>query len=221
MKWSEEAWQQVDAIYRQILKLPFVTELSEGTLAKERFDFYIAQDALYLDNYSRVLAHIASRIPSKSHSEAFLRFALDGVLVEKALHESFLGPNKGNASPTPTCRLYMDFEASKAFAPVEVEAASTLPCFWVYQRVGSEIIRKSRKDNPYSRWIETYADETFAAATERAIEICDELAAKTTPEIRESMTEAFVYATKMELMFWDSAYKFEKWTILIKKLTQE
>ena len=213
MKWSEEAWEQADDIYRKILDLPFVCELSEGTLSRERFDFYISQDALYIHNYGRVLSHISSRIPSKDHSEDFLRFALDGVMVEKALHQSFIGNLHEDTAPTPTCLLYMNFESSKAAGPVEVEAASVLPCFWVYQRVGDEIIKKSAVDNPYRKWIDTYSDEAFAISTRRAIEICDELAENTTQTIRDLMTEAFIYSTKMEWMFWESAYNMEQWKI--------
>lgn len=213
MKWSENAWNDVDGIFRNILKLPFIRELSDGTLSRECFDFYISQDAIYIENYSRVLAHIASRLPQKSHSEDFLHFALDGVLVEKALHQSFMGDSQDITTPTPSCMLYMNFESSKATGPVEVEAASVLPCFWVYQRVGEEIIKKSAPDNPYSQWIETYADEAFAVSTRRAIEICDELAENTTRTIRDLMTEAFIYATRMEWMFWDSAYNLERWNI--------
>lgn len=213
MKWSEQAWNKAESTYRSILQLPFVRELEEGSLSRERFEFYIAQDALYIDNYSRVLAHIASRIPSKVHSEDFLRFALDGVMVEKALHESFLGPLRHPAAPTATCMLYMNFESSKASAPVEVEAAAVLPCFVVYQRVGEEIIRRSKADNPYRRWIDTYADEAFARSTRRAVEICDELAEAATEETRDLMTEAFVLGTRMEWMFWDSAYNTEQWKI--------
>lgn len=213
MKWSENAWREAEHIYNKILKLPFVVELSAGSLSRERFDFYLQQDAVYLENYSRVLAHIASRISSKRHSEAFLRFALDGVAVEKALHQSFIGNDAGNVHPTPTCLLYMNFALSKMLGPVEVEAAALLPCFWIYQRVGEEIYGKSGLKNPYMQWIDTYADKSFADATQRAIEICNELADAATPAIRKSMTEAFLYASRMEWMFWDSAYNLEQWKI--------
>lgn len=213
MRWSDSAWKEAEHIYNAILQLPFVRELADGSLDRRRFEFYITQDAIYLDNYSRVLAHIASRIPSKKHSEDFLRFALDGVMVEKELHRSFLSHPLNDTEPSPTCLQYMNFELSKSNGPVEIETAAVLPCFWIYQRVGSEIIRNSNSDNPYKRWIDTYADDSFAAATARAIDICDELAQNTTQHIRNLMTRAFVYASKMEWMFWDSAYNFEQWKI--------
>ena len=213
MKWSEDTWSKAEHIYRSILCLPFVRELSAGTLSKERFLFYIGQDSIYIENYSKILAHIASRIPGRSRMEDFLKFASDGILVERLLHESFLTDKSLSILPTPTTLLYNSYEASMALEPVEIEAAAILPCFWVYQKVGEEIMKGSRGGNPYSPWIETYADESFAASTGRAIEICDELANNTTKGIRERMTEAFITSTKLEWMFWDSAYNLEKWKI--------
>ena len=212
-KWSESAWQKVGPVYRAILQLPFVRELAEGTLARDRFMYYIAQDSLYIDNYSRVLAHIASRLPQKTQMADFLKFADEGILVEKALHESYLGGSGPETEPSPTCMLYTSFESAKAVEPVEVEAAAILPCFWVSQRVGESILQNCRPDNPYARWIATYGDEAFARSTARAVEICDELAATTTGSIRERMTDTFITATRLEWMFWDSAYNMEKWKI--------
>ncbi len=213
MKWSEQARQEVEPIYKDILKLPFVTELAAGTLSRERFLFYIRQDAYYIENYSKVLAHIASRLPDKQWREDFMKFALDGILVENALHASFAELSTSGIEPTPTCLLYTSFETAKSVGPVEVEAAAVLPCFWIYMLVGNEIHKLSSPDNPYARWIDTYSDESFACATARAIEICDRLALETTDDIRQQMTEAFVLATKMEWMFWESAYNLEKWKI--------
>lgn len=212
-KWSEEAWEKALPVYNSILDLPFVRELASGTLSRERFLFYITQDSLYIDNYSRILAHIASRLPEKAQMEDFLKFATDGILVEKALHNTYLGDMPRDARPTPTCLLYNSYESSKMTGPVEVEAASILPCFWVYQRVGEHILKESIPANPYSQWIETYADEAFAISNRRAIAICDELASNSSQAIRNEMTEAFEMSTRMEWMFWESAYKLEKWKI--------
>ena len=53
---SEAAWQRTARLREAIDALPFNTELAAGTLSRERFQGYIVQDALYLGQYSRVLA---------------------------------------------------------------------------------------------------------------------------------------------------------------------
>lgn len=212
-KWSDVAWNAALPIYKKILELPFIRELSDGTLPMEKFLFYIGQDSIYLDNYCRVLAHIASRLPDNRHASDFLKFASSGIEVEQNLHETYLKGTTTSQPPTPTTLLYNSYETAKGLGPVEIEAASILPCFKVYRETGMEIIKKSIDGNPYQRWIETYADIQFEMSTLRAIEICDDLASNANDEIRERMTEAFVTATRMEWMFWDSAYNLEPWKI--------
>ena len=212
-KWSDKAWMLAEPIYKAILAHPFVSELAEGTLSRERFLFYIRQDSIYLANYCKVLAHIASRLDDMGQAEEFLHFAADGVAVEKALHQSFIHEEVPAVDATPTCELYCSYEKACGLEPVEVEAAAILPCFWVYQRVGADIISRSRPGNPYASWIATYADPAFEAATRRAIEICDALADGASEVVKEKMTRAFIMCTRMEWMFWDSAYNLEKWKI--------
>ena len=81
-RWSLGAWEAALPVYRKIIGHPFVEELAAGTLAAERFTHYLRQDALYLDCYAKVLAHIASRAERKDHVAAFLGFASDGIAVE-------------------------------------------------------------------------------------------------------------------------------------------
>lgn len=213
-KWSEEVWELAAPIYEKILRLPFVEELAAGTLSRERFIFYIKQDSIYVENYARVLAHVASRLPKMSQTEDFLKYALDGVAMERMLHEGYLGAEgRGDTVASPTCLLYNSYESAMGLEPVEVEAAVILPCFWVYQRVGSDIMARSSDDNPYSAWIKAYADPYMEQSTRRAIEILDELADEASPVVRAHMTEAFLNATRMEWMFWDSAYNLEQWKI--------
>lgn len=233
-RWSDSAWEAARPVYEKILEHPFVRALADGTLSAERFRFYLRQDALYLDGYARRLAHIAARLGRKEHTEAFLRFAADGIAVERALHEQFLGgEHPASEEISPACLLYTSLLDAQATAPVEVEAAALLPCFVVYQRVGESILARQsgspaagrREDgaaqgdggraaeNPYRCWIETYADPAFAASARLATQICDELAAASGEEIRRRMTDIFVRCTRMEWMFWDSAWNLETWKI--------
>ena len=66
-RFSEEAWTRTTAVRAAIHRLPFNTELAAGTLAPERFCFYILQDAIYLGEYARVLALAAAKAPDERH----------------------------------------------------------------------------------------------------------------------------------------------------------
>lgn len=217
MKWSESAWNAAKPVYDKILSHPFILGLMDGSLDRLKFSFYIRQDAIYLSEYGKVLAGIASRLPEPRHTEAFLHFAGETVAVEKSLHEGFVkelkAGVKGEASPS--CLLYTSYLLQQmAIAPVEVMAAAVLPCFWIYKEVGDYILANQTKgENPYQSWINTYGGEEFAGSVRSAIAICDELADKCTAGQRKAMADTYLMCSKMEWMFWDSAWNLENWKI--------
>src|ERR1700676_5492956 len=109
MRFSDEAWQQNAGLREAIHRLPFNTELASGTLSRERFRFYIVQDAIYLGQYARVLALAAAKAPEIATLHAFANSALGAVAVEQALHTRYLqefGAAPASvmpAEPTPDC----------------------------------------------------------------------------------------------------------------------
>lgn len=213
--WSDEAWEAITPVFEKILEHPFLKGLMSGTLDREKFLFYLNQDALYLDDFGKVLAGIAVKSPDRGHVEDFLKFAGDTIAVERELHRSYLGSVDSAARPSPTCLLYTSYmHRQLALAPLEVAVASVLPCFWVYQAVGDFLLSQTPvPKNPYQSWIDTYGGEEYGQAVTKAISIANELAGKTTPSVRGEMTHAFVLGTRMEWMFWDSAWHKEDWPV--------
>jgi len=215
MTWSELTWNQCEDRYQSILKMPFVVELANGTLPKEKFQFYMAQDSLYLEHFGRALALIAARANDISQTLKYLKYAETAIVVENILHESYFKDfgltEKGEIQSA--CHHYIHFlKSTAALDSVEIAMASVLPCFWIYKKVGDYIYNHLRSENnPYQRWIDTYGGEEFADAVEQAINLCDGVASETTPAVREKMTEAFITSSRMEYHFWEAAYYLKKW----------
>ena len=86
MPFSDAAWAGIGSVYDAILAHPFVTELAEGTLAEERFRFYMIQDALYLVEFSRALALTAARAHNTNSLVKFAAAAHEAIVVERTLH---------------------------------------------------------------------------------------------------------------------------------------
>ena len=220
MSFSAEAWQRIAPLYDEILALPFNQELAAGTLSRERFIFYMLQDAHYLTQFGRALAATAARAPDEDAMIQFAGSARAAVVVERELHGGFfrdfgVTPEQAAATePSPTCSHYTHYLLALAHnAPYEVSVAALLPCFWIYLEVGRHLLGIARPDNPYQAWIDTYADEAFADGVRKVIAIGDQVAAGTTPAIRAQMLRAFVRASQLEWMFWDSAWRREAWPI--------
>jgi len=202
MKWTEQAWKKIESNYSAILDMPFVQELANGTLPKNKFQFYMAQDSIYLEHFGRALALIGAKSHDIGDALAYLRFAEGAIVVENALHESYFQDfgvtDKGKIQPA--CHHYTHFlKSTAAMEPVEVAMAATLPCFWIYKKVGDHIYKGQQTfNNPYQRWIDTYGGEEFSDSVQRAIMICDLAAERATPVTRARMTEAFIHASHLE-----------------------
>jgi thiaminase/transcriptional activator TenA len=223
MKWSEKTWAETAHIYCSIVEMPFIKELADGSLPREKFLFYIAQDDIYLLAYARALAMIAARATTPAEVAAFTKFAGSALVSEQTMHETFFEDvedidelNKSAAGvPTeiqPACHHYTSYLLSvAAIEPVEVAMAAVLPCFRIYREVGAHIYKNSAKGNPYQAWIDTYVGEEFDAQVDQAMALCDAAAERTTPEMRERMTAAYAYAARLEYDFWNAGYFLRKW----------
>ncbi|REC60263.1 thiaminase II [Chryseobacterium pennae] len=215
MKWSEQTWNAIEKHYQSILDMPFIKELSDGTLPQDKFRFYMAQDSLYLEHFGRTLSLIAAKITDLQDVLTFMRFAENAIVVENALHESYFKDfglsDKGVLEPA--CHHYIHFlRSTAALESVEIAVAAVLPCFWIYREVGNYIYEiQNTVNNPYEKWIATYAGEEFSAAVDEAIAICDKIAENSTEETRKKMTEAFITASRMEYQFWEAAYDLKTW----------
>ena len=217
---SNHAWQDIAALRQQIYDMPFNRELAAGTLSEPRFRFYMIQDSLYLERYSRALAIASAKAPDAEAMEQFARSAQGALVVERALHEGFFqkfgvaASEAINAEPSPTCTGYTNFLLSVAHqASYEELVAAVLPCFWIYWDVGNRIAKEAHGDNPYKAWIDTYSDPEFGEAVNAVIAITDRAAAAATDDRRNAMLKAFTRSTQYEWMFWDSAYRLEAWPV--------
>ena len=91
--------------------------------------------------------------------------------------------------------------------------AAILPCFWLYSAVGDQLhadflARADSATHPYAAWLETYADEGFAATTRKAIDLTDEAADAASAEQRAAMRVVFSTSSRLELEFFDAPRLF-------------
>jgi len=216
MRFTDQMWAENTTIYEAILEHPFNRELGEGTLSAERFAYYVQQDSLYLRDYARALALLAAKAPTSDEAKDLLAYARDGIEVEKALHGHFFSLFGITAAEEqePACFAYTQFLLSRvALEPYAVGLAAVLPCFWIYREVGVWIAGCAARPNPYTPWIETYSDEAFGRAVQRMLDITDLAAEMSSDSVRAAMREAFTHSTRCEWMFWDAAYRLERWPV--------
>jgi thiaminase/transcriptional activator TenA len=213
MKFTEKLWKNIAPIYQAILEHPFNRELMQGKLSPERFTFYVQQDALYLAGFARGLSLLAAK--SQNAPEDFISFAAGVFEVEKSMHAEFFEVfqiGKPAQKQSPACFAYTQYVlAQTTLKSYEEGLAAVLPCFWIYREAGNHIHAGASPANPYQKWIDTYASPEFSQVVDRALALTDEAALGAGEGLRAAMEEAFETASRLEWLFWDSAYRLEAW----------
>ena len=202
-------------IWEACLKHPFVTGIGDGTLAVERFQYFMLQDYLYLFDYARVFALgvVKARDP-----ELMRTFAsnVDAILGgEMKIHRAYmkrLGISEEQVfavKPALDNLSYTNYMLSIACSgtPMEIVAA-ILACSWSYAEIGQALASvPGAAEHPfYGEWIQGYASEEYAATNQALIELMDSLAANATEDQIAYLTEIFVNCSRYELGFWDMSW---------------
>ncbi|WP_062071104.1 bifunctional hydroxymethylpyrimidine kinase/phosphomethylpyrimidine kinase [Demequina sediminicola] len=196
-------WDATAQIRFETDELDFVRELGAGTLDAEAFTWYVAQDALYLRDYGRVLAAAAALAPRAQEQAFWARGAHAVIAIEMELHQGYLPPeNIWDAEPSSVTTAYTDhLLAAAARGDYAVLCAAVLPCYWIYHDVGTRLSAQRTPDHPYGAWLDTYADETFAASTREAIEIASNAVLHSSSATRQAAERAFVLSATHERDF--------------------
>jgi len=215
MTFSADTWARSAHIRRAIDDLPFVRGLADGSLDRERFTYYMAQDALYLADYGRVLATLAGQATDPDDLLFWAEDAKTTLVVERELHGAHV-EDFAAFTASPTCLAYTSYlQSLTTQGSYAVAVAGVLPCFWIYADVGDHLLAQAGplEDHPYGDWIGMYSDPAFAESVEQAKAIADRCAAEASAATVERMHVAYETASKFEWMFWDAAWRQETWPI--------
>jgi thiaminase/transcriptional activator TenA len=217
---SEELWASIEPVWEAILAHPFLTELTDGSLDRAAFEFYVVQDAKYLVEYARALAELAARAPDADAILLFSKNASGAIEVERGLHEAFfaeLGLSEADvdAAPTaPTNLAYTSYLLATCRGGSFAEGlGAVLPCFWIYREVGRALLDAGSPDPLDRRWIETYGGEEYGTVVEDVIALADRVAADVGEAEWARVREHFVQTSRYEWMFWDMGYRREEWPV--------
>ena len=209
-EFSESLWRHIAPLRAAIFDLPFVIALGDGTLAETDFSYYLAQDALYLSTYSRVLARVSALAPTQAAQLFWANSAQACLQTESELHRRWLAAHNAPRTTGPVTKAYLDhLLATSVQGSYAVLVAAVLPCYWLYAVVGARlhaqfVARGAGSTHPYADWLATYSDEAFAAATQQAITFVDAAARDASTRERTAMRAAFSHSSQFEVDFFDA-----------------
>ena len=197
-------WEEVAGVRDAIDSLPFVTGLAAGTLDRDTFARYLAQDALYLREYARVLARASQLAPVRDEQVFWARCAQNALAEELVLHTTWLGGEPLDTVPSRQTQAYINhlLAAGPDYGTI---VAALLPCYWIYADLGARLAGHSNPTHPYQAWLDTYAGEATTVATREAIRVADLALSRASAAERRRMRRAFRTSSEYELAFFAQA----------------
>ena len=219
-RFRDVTWTAMQDVYARILAHPFIAGLTDGSLPRDAFAYYVIQDAHYLLDYARALALVGAKAPDEPALAMFAAHARGALEVERSLHaglfrELGIAEDEVRASPVgPTTLAYTSYLLRSCHQGSFAEGlAAVLPCYWIYAEVGAALLERGSPDPLYARWIATYGGEEFGRIVADVLALVDRVGEAAGPSERAAMREHVVTTSRYEWMFWDAGWRKESWPI--------
>lgn len=199
---------------------PFVRGIAQGTLEREKFQYYMVQDYLYLIDYARVFALGVAKSRDMQAMRLFASYVSQILDGEMDIHKGYmqrLGISLEEVERAPVALdnlSYTSYMLRVAYdeGPAEI-AAAILSCALSYEFIAKEMVRADPAcaDHPfYGEWVRGYADPGYAAANRALIDLTERLTAGFTPAQLLRLEEIFITCSRYEGAFWDMAWEMRR-----------
>lgn len=215
---TAELWDTIRPIYEKTLQHPFLRGLTDGTLPRSRFQFYLTQDALYLRAFGQALNTLAAKAPREDWSITLGTHAIESLKAERQLHESVLASygvsqaDVARAQMAPVNYAYTNHLLVAAGRGSFAEGlAAMLPCYWIYWEAGKTLKKRGSPQPEFRRWIDQYSDASYGKSVNEVLSIMNTVAASLDPAARAALSRLFTTSARYEYLFWDMAWREERW----------
>jgi thiaminase/transcriptional activator TenA len=204
MNLSNDLWQSNQDLARICLHHPFVQGLADGSLSRDRFAYYVGQDAFFLQAFAR--AYTIAGVKSLDWEGFCALHALaDGVLEELKLHAKYAlqwGVDVMNTEPAAATRRYTDFVLATAWAyDMGVTVAALSPCMRLYAYLGQQLAQLNPPEHQYIDWIRTYSSQDIENLAQQLEQLIDTYTSDTS-----LVRKTYRYAMECERDFFQAAF---------------
>lgn len=218
MTFTDQLHMSASDLWQQSFDHPFIHQISDGTLPKAIFRFYLLQDRYYLSEFGKLHERVAAKVADPTGKQFLLSSAQGLKDGEIAVREGFfetLGISANEVATTPiapTAYNYVNHMYAELDRGTPGRAiAGLLPCYWLYNEIGKRLEAAGSPDPLYQRWIDTYGSDAYTTSVNQMITLTDQTAAAVSEEERTAMTESFVRSSAYELAFWQMAMNQQSW----------
>jgi len=201
---------------------PFVQGIGDGSLAPERFKFYLRQDYIFLIDYCRVFGIAAAKARDAAMIAAFAKLLNDTSTIEMQIHRDYcaqLGISAAEleaTKPSMITHAYTSHLLTVAYsAPIVGIVAALLPCQLGYAEIAARLVREGTTGagSQYAAWVEAYASKRFTDLAEMMVEMFASLADELSASQAGVAEESFLASSRYEYLFWEMAWDQSGWPI--------
>ena len=225
-KFYDELRSRTDSLWQATLKHPFVQGIGNGDLARDRYEFFLKQDYIYLIEFSRVTALGTAKGKSLNDMSYFATMLQGTLNIEMDLHRktcsAFGIPAEEleNTEPAMITTAYTSLLIRTCYEGDFADImAVLLPCAIGYVEIGKKLKEQGLpKDRFYQDWINTYSSKEFEDFANWLIDQMNQLADGAKQERKDKWFKLFQTSARFEYLFFDMSWKKEFWPgeILIK-----
>lgn len=219
LSFSRTLMNKAKPVWDRYLTHPFITQMRDGTLPRDKFFHFLIQDTLYLRQYvdlsayaflktrdiklKRELYQSIGLVNAERTSTHIYYLAKRGITETEALEYPMDKENED----------YLNYMLGIAEKGTLAEAiVSFLPCAYSYYTIFSNVLQKAAdngtlENNYYKRFIEDYGTGAYFGVYESERALCDKVCAQLSDKEKDKLVEIFIKGSEYELGFWDMGIK--------------
>ena len=220
MKTTERLLAETKEIWAAYNEHPFVLGIQDGTLDQKKFRYYIIQDYLYLEEYTKVFALGIAKAKGPETVNLFSKYVTLLTEGEMDIHRGYMGRFSVSreeleaASRALDNLSYTSYMLRVAYEEGEAEIlAAILSCAYSYEVIARKIVERNPTaiDHPfYGDWIRGYADPHYSESNRLLLDMTDKLTRHYTEQQLQHLTDIFVACSRYEPAFWELAWNVRK-----------
>ena len=206
-----------DPLWEAMFQHPFVKGIGDGTLSRDRFEFYLKQDYVYLIDFSRVFALACAKSRTLTEMGTFATLLHVTLNTEMELHRKTCAAfgiaeqELASTRKNPVTAAYTDLLVRTAYEGELSEIlAVLLPCACGYVEIGKRLKSEGLPIDPYYRdWIDTYSSPEFQEFADWLIGRMNEHADGAPAQRKEQWHRLYESSARYEYLFFDMSWKKE------------
>lgn len=190
--------------WEEATRHPFLDAVREGTLPREAFDLWLAQDYLFVADLIAFQARLLARTPRRGDAQAVVAGGLVGAESEMGWFEE-KARERGldlNAPRLPATEGYRGLMSRLERAPYP----AAITALWAIERAYLEAWRSAKPPLAYAEFVEHWTTPEFAEYVSGLERAADDALDAADDRERDAAEEAFSEVARLEREFWEMAW---------------